>query len=101
MALQTQEVPSDRTLLREGPAGDSSEPILNTVPSKRPDGQQASALGINDTVKTGVEGDFGTVIIHDRTATGNCYCAAIYTRRFRSCYGTCWKTPVSGPGDKY
>lgn len=114
MALQTQDVASDRTLPREGvfiifhwiicvewyncqftivshsqnvdmgksscnefsethaylsnisfrlfqPAGDStSEPILNTVPSKRPDGQHTPGLqaaGIKDTVKTAVEGN--------------------------------------------
>ncbi|XP_047962489.1 serine/threonine-protein kinase dst1 [Salvia hispanica] len=102
MALQTQEVPSDRTLSREGPAGDSSEPILNTVPSKRPDGQQASAPGINDTVKKAVEGDFGTVIIHDRADTGKTATVPPSTRAEDSgpATGHVGKPPVSGPGDK-
>ncbi|XP_057777369.1 serine/threonine-protein kinase 1 isoform X2 [Salvia miltiorrhiza] len=104
MALQTQDVASDRTLPGEGPPGDSTsiEPVLNTVPSKRLDGQHTSAVGIKDTVKTAVEGDFGTVIIHDRVDTGKTATVPASTRTEESspATGHVGKPPVGGPGDK-
>ncbi|KAH6823111.1 Protein kinase superfamily protein [Perilla frutescens var. hirtella] len=107
MALQAQEIPSDRTLPREGPSGDStsSEPILSTVPSKRPDGQHGTglrAVSIKDTVQTAVEGDFGTVIVHDRAEIGKTATLPASTRAEEAspATGNIGKPPASGTGDK-
>ncbi|KAH6798692.1 Protein kinase superfamily protein [Perilla frutescens var. frutescens] len=107
MALQVQEIPSDRTLPREGPSGDStsSEPILSTVPSKRPDGQHGTglrAVSIKDTVQTAVEGDFGTVIVHDRAEIGKTATLPASTRAEEAspATGNIGKPPAGGIGDK-
>ncbi|KAH6797838.1 Protein kinase superfamily protein [Perilla frutescens var. hirtella] len=107
MALQAQEIPSDRTLPREGPSGDStsSEPILSTVPSKRPDGQHGTglrAVSIKDIVQTAVEGDFGTVIVHDRAEIGKTATLPASTRAEEAspATGNIGKPPASGTGDK-
>ncbi|PIN16757.1 Mitogen-activated protein kinase kinase kinase kinase (MAP4K), germinal center kinase family [Handroanthus impetiginosus] len=93
MSSQAHDIVSDTTLPREGvelifhliSAGrvggsTSIEALASTVPSRSQDGQQ-SAPGVptssikdnqasKDGVQTAVEGNFGTMIVHDRLETG-------------------------------
>ncbi|CAI9761807.1 unnamed protein product [Fraxinus pennsylvanica] len=80
MALQVQDTTSGTPLPGVGPLGDSTshEAIVNTVPSKRRDDLHVTngtiaISGTNkappDGEKPDGEGDFGTVIVHDRVKT--------------------------------
>ncbi|PIM98007.1 Non-specific serine/threonine protein kinase [Handroanthus impetiginosus] len=82
MASQARDIVSETTLPREGPLGGSTtiEALGSTVPSRPQDGQHSTpgvptpSIKDNqasmDGVQTAVEGDFGTMIVHDRLETG-------------------------------
>ncbi|KAL2510101.1 Protein kinase superfamily protein [Forsythia ovata] len=82
MALQAQDTTSGTALPGVGPPGGSTshEAIVNTVPSKRHDNLHVSngAIAVSGTDKQAPpdgaepdgEGDFGTVIVHDRVESG-------------------------------
>ncbi|KAG8366463.1 hypothetical protein BUALT_Bualt17G0082600 [Buddleja alternifolia] len=72
-ASMAQDIVQEATLLREGAVGGSAynEDIVNTVPSRPQDSQRstsgAPAVSLNDKQEQAIEGDFGTMIVHDRT----------------------------------
>ncbi|XP_011075691.1 serine/threonine-protein kinase STE20 [Sesamum indicum] len=76
MASHTQDIAPDATLPREGPLGGpiSNEAIVSTVPSRPQDGVLPVLTQENqvppDGVQTAIEGDFGTVIVHDKVEIG-------------------------------
>ncbi|KAL0386105.1 UNVERIFIED_CONTAM: Serine/threonine-protein kinase dst1 [Sesamum radiatum] len=76
MASQTQDIAPDATLPREGPLGGpiSNEAIVSTVPSRPQDGVLPVVTQDNqvppDGVQTAIEGDFGTVIVHEKVEIG-------------------------------
>ncbi|GFQ05293.1 serine/threonine-protein kinase dst1 [Phtheirospermum japonicum] len=113
MALQARNAPSDATLPREGPMGGlASNEIVSTVPSRPRDAQLTisgySAGSIRDKLapsdggQTAVEGDFGTVVIHDRVEIGKTATVSASTRAEQSSAapGHVGRPSVSGPGDK-
>ncbi|KAI3467230.1 hypothetical protein Pfo_023893 [Paulownia fortunei] len=114
MASQAQDIVSDTTLPREGPLGGSTsnEAIVSTVPSRPQDGLHSTSgvlavsikdkLSPPDGVRTAVEGDFGTVIIHDRVEIGKTATLPASTRAEESspATGHVGRPSVSGLGDK-
>ncbi|KAL0455569.1 UNVERIFIED_CONTAM: hypothetical protein Slati_0896100 [Sesamum latifolium] len=81
----------------------SNEAIVSTVPSRPQDGVLPLVTQDNqappDGVQTAIEGDFGTVIVHEKIEIGrNSYYSDIYkSRRILFCYYTSWKYRL---GDK-
>ncbi|KAL3631251.1 hypothetical protein CASFOL_024235 [Castilleja foliolosa] len=112
MALQARNAPSDATLPREGPMGGlASNEIVNTIPSRPRDVQltisgyspgNRDKLSPSDGGQTAVEGDFGTVVIHDRAEIGRTATVSASTRAEQSSAvtGHIGRPSVSGPGDK-
>ncbi|KAK6157787.1 hypothetical protein DH2020_012035 [Rehmannia glutinosa] len=112
MALQAQDVASDTTLLREGPVGGLAyEAIASTVPSRPQDAQHSTSgvLAVTDNkmtppdgVQTAGEGDFGTVVVHDRVEINKTATLSASTRVEESspATGHVRRPSVSGLGDK-